>query len=753
MFLLDTNDLLVTDPIQGEFTQSMTYLLSGTLIETLVCPSSITAQVKFTVDEILGPDRGSTVDIISLKTLSFNHFDVKRRLTVFSKFTDQKEHMNPDSLLLCLSPIINFECPVQCSALTGLLFHIQTNVYFSSDKSPLVISSVKRLFLTGMMSLNECTSSALQLDCREVTSDTPSLYHLFSNPCTPMGRRLMLEWFSKPQTDIVLLNNRLDNIDVFVTPDRIGLIRSLMGVLKHIKDVPRLCTKISSQSFAVGDYKSLLSSCIGLSGVYELLVTGHGICLPMFVGYDQYIPEISHVKLLLDKVVDFKSSSRDDRFRPCTGVDEQLDSLRHQYNNLEDLLTSSAREEINSLPVDCNLESLNVVYFPQLGFLVSVDLNSHDLVPDYFQLQFYTDEYAYFKSIKCQELDNVLGDIHSDISDLEATIERQLLEEIGQFSEFFLKAANVVSELDCILTMASVAVQYKYVRPQLVEELVVEILDGRNPVVEHAYINSCESSPFVPNNTFMGSSSHSIQLITGPNCSGKSVYLKQVGQIVFLAHIGSFVPAKFARIGIIDTIDTRMNSKDSIAQVESSFLLDCQQISRMFKATSPRSLLLIDEFGVGTDSLDGISLVAAVIKYFSGLKQPPLVLISTHFKELMTYSLLPTCSNFKCFRMDVETSSSDDNYNDHVIKYLYKLVPGTSSHSYALQCATKAGLAENIVKRASEITTILKSGKFIRPISKDLPNCIKVCQELKEFDEKSGNVGEFLQKLTIILKN
>jgi DNA mismatch repair protein MSH5 len=323
-----------------------------------------------------------------------------------------------------------------------------------------------------------------------------------------------------------------------------------------------------------------------------------------------------------------------------------------------------------------------------------------------------------------RQLDNELGDIHSAIADLESAIIRDVEAKLLNMKHELIVSSITIAELDCLISFATSASHFNLVRPKVVEDKIINIKNGRHP------LQALCVDLFVPNSTSMGVNAQSnnfgmIHAVTGANFSGKSCYIKQVALIVFMAHIGSFVPAESAVIGKVDRIFTRINSRESCTVPLSTFMIDLQQISFMLENCTRKSLLVIDEFGKGTSSTDGVALLGATIRHLLARGQEcPRTLLATHFFEMFEIpNFLPeTDENLKCFNLslheDGEGRKSDDTSDEtsHLtslssdIVYLRTVVPGIAKKSYGYHCAMRAGIPLEIVERAVRVAEHIRGG-------------------------------------------
>jgi DNA mismatch repair protein MSH5 len=331
---------------------------------------------------------------------------------------------------------------------------------------------------------------------------------------------------------------------------------------------------------------------------------------------------------------------------------------------------------------------------------------------------FNQDENCYFKNRVAMELDRTLGDVKGDITDRERSILYPLEDQILEFECDLLQIGISVSILDAFISLGEIAFQFKLTCPQMVEESAVAIKNGRHLLQELAVEN------FVPNDTLL-SSAQPVAIISGANGSGKSIYLKQIGLIVYLAHIGSYVPCDKAVIGITDRIFTRIVSEETVSDSNSTFSLDLKQMSKILHHHTSKSLCLIDEFGKGTAPVDGMSLLAACIKFI--VENNIKAVFALHFTEIFEDSIFSGEIHraINCFRMETiaeaantiegeDASSVDDN-----TKFipLYKLKYGINKSSHGFSCAKNNGVPDAVLKRAQEIKTSILNKRPLQPLA------------------------------------
>ncbi|KAL0215097.1 hypothetical protein P9112_007281 [Eukaryota sp. TZLM1-RC] len=739
-FDLGSNELLVVETPETTDFPNLTLLKFQINPTTVLCSSSANEQLVSVCSAPLNDDQDHSVDVVRLKSQEFSVSGALKYLKE-TEFLELPSRILPDERLISLAHVIDFNSVSLMSALSGLLFHIQNNVLFSET---LRVAKISNLLLEGSMFIDLNTMKSLQILPNRSSLHTTSLLEMFSNTNTPMGKRLMEIWFNRPLNDSEILQNRQNIIELLKSPHFHPLITQLTQSLKMIKDLPKITIKIRSNNVSVKEYLGLLSSCVGLSNTSQILNSVHFADCKLFSELHSLLPIFCDVHTLIDNIFDGPESSKSGRFCAQVGISEQLDQLKYSYETLEDILTQAAHNELNELPISCPVSKLNVVYYPQLGYLVAVDNSEASEVPAHFELQFSTSDFHYFKTSKCRTLDEEMGDIHGSIIDTEAEIERELLESLAEYVPSLLQSSSIIAEIDCLLVMASIAVENRYCKPELVTDNVIEITEGRHPLAE-----SC-LDVFVPNSTRLSPHTHSMQVITGPNYSGKSIYLKQIGLIVFMAQIGSFVPAKSAKIGLVDLIDSRIRTDDSMNVVESSFILDCQQVAGMLKNATNRSLLLLDEFGKGSDTVDGAALMGGILNSFIKKQENPFLIATTHFTELIMGNYLQKSPRLQFLRMDVHSEKEETSPLGRKISYLYKVVPGHSYDSFALHCALRSGLPEDIVNRASELSHSFRHNHTIQPLTSQKPKCLKICSALLDFDLEKGKINDFIRSLSTL---
>uniref|UniRef100_A0A7S1E5Q3 DNA mismatch repair protein MutS core domain-containing protein n=1 Tax=Hemiselmis andersenii TaxID=464988 RepID=A0A7S1E5Q3_HEMAN len=548
-------------------------------------------------DVLLDPGEGIEYNVAFAPSKNFQYISCKNLLLQLDLRIFESGDTDADKRRR-ISSEIDLEAKEGVSAAGGLVMHLQTSKIVDdlSDSPVIPISRVKGLRLDKFLSIDPQTLSSLQIFHQDAhpsfsgcgsAKEGLSLFSLLDNTKSPLGRRLLRMWFVRPLLDEADINGRLKAVSFFTQPTCHDLVGSLRNLLRGVKDVPRILLRIRKTTSSVGDWASLADSLEALFQLrevcrqfaYDVGLDENDERVPAVFAraHDDLNAKLHNLEVMLRSMIDFPESAQAKRVSIQPGICDVLDERKRQYEGLGDFLHSVAEEESADLPPDANVE-LFVLFCPQLGYMVASpndeSKRSLETAPG-FKLNFATNEWIYWKTPRMEELDETVGDIFAAICDREFQLANMIRTKILEWHDKVLEACNVAAELDCVLSFAVAAVERDFCEPSLVNEPVLYVEGGRHPLCELC------TQTFVPNDISLDAGSpgsSGLSIITGANFSGKSVCMKQAALIAFMAHIGSWVPAKSCQVGLIDRIFSRVQSRESCATASSSFAIDLSQV-------------------------------------------------------------------------------------------------------------------------------------------------------------------------------
>ena len=518
-----------------------------------------------------------------------------------------------------------------------------------------------------------------------------SLLWVLDKTKTAMGARCLRSWLERPLREVAAITRRSNAVGALVndTMAREELVLALSG----ISDMERLIGRIAYGTAGGGDFASLRNSIEKIAEVKAQLSAFSTGRLHELDGELDPLADIA--RRIRETLVDEPPFSvREGGFiRP--GYNAEVDRLHEILSGGKGLLAGiEAREKEKT-----GIRTLKIGYNKVFGYYIEVSNSFKELVPEtYIRKQTLVNGERYIT----EELKNLEQEILT-AGDRDKALEFELFsalrDEVTAESVRVQRAAGLIAELDTLCSLASVAVNNNYCRPSVDDGGVIEIHDGRHPVVERVL----KDALFVPNDTYMGEREDRAAIITGPNMAGKSTYMRQVALITLMAQIGSFVPARSARIGIVDRIFTRIGASDDLAGGQSTFMVEMTEVSEILHQATPKSLLILDEIGRGTSTFDGMSIARAVLEFCADPKKlGAKTLFATHYHELTELEgVLPGVKNY---------SISIKKRGDELI-FLRKIVPGGADRSYGIEVAKLAGLPHEVVRRANVILKELEQGE------------------------------------------
>jgi DNA mismatch repair protein MutS len=510
-----------------------------------------------------------------------------------------------------------------------------------------------------------------------------SLLWVLDKTKTAMGARLLRSYVEQPLID---KDEILKRQQIIENLNQNAIIREeLREYLNPIYDLERLITRISYQTANPRDLLAFRNSVEMLPPIRTLLADLDGEMVEEIKGDFDCLEDL--YELLQSSINEDAPISVREGDIIKEGYHEEVDRLRNaKIQGKSWIAELEAKEQEKT-----GIKKLKITYNKVFGYCLEVTNSFKDLVPDYFvRKQTLTNAERYITP-ELKELEDTILGAEDRLTSLEYELFRQVRQQIASNVQRILKTAKAVAKLDAFAALAVVAEQNNYCKPGINESGVIQIKNGRHPVVEKMITNDL----FIDNDTYLDNASHRISIITGPNMAGKSTYMRQTALIVLLAQIGSFVPASSADIGIVDRIFTRVGASDDLASGQSTFMVEMNEVANILRNATANSLLILDEIGRGTSTFDGLSIAWAVVEHISNPKLlGAKTLFATHYHELT--ELEGKLSNVHNYCIAVKENGDD-------IVFLRKIVKGGADKSYGIQVAKLAGLPDSVVERAKEI--------------------------------------------------
>ena len=518
-----------------------------------------------------------------------------------------------------------------------------------------------------------------------------SLLWVIDKTKTAMGKRLIRSWLDHPLMNISKINNRQSAVEELVNDTVLRL--ELTATLSGIYDIERIMTKIVYGSANARDLRSLCSAITDLPQISDLISGCQSSYMRMIYKDLDLLDDIH--SLIDSAIVDDPPFSVREGGMIREGYNEELDIVNSDMNNSKDILSQIEAQEREKT----GIPKLKIGYNRVYGYFLEVTNFYKNLVPDtYIRKQTLTGSERYITPDLKDLESRILGAKDRAIA-MEYTLFETIRTTVSDNLERIQNTAKALATLDALTSLANVASDNRYVRPEVNQSTAIVIKDSRHPVVELLL----RDSSFVPNDVNLDTKGERVDIITGPNMAGKSTYMRQIALIVLMAQMGSFVPASSAKIGIVDSIFTRVGASDDLASGQSTFMVEMNEVANIVKNATSKSLLILDEIGRGTSTFDGMSIARAVLEYCADKKKlGAKTLFATHYHELSVMEQL--LDGVKNYSIAVKKRGDD-------ITFLRRIVPGGADDSYGIEVAKLAGVPNTIINRAKEILADLESGK------------------------------------------
>ena len=551
------------------------------------------------------------------------------------------------------------------------------------------ITSISRIEAERYVRLDRFTIRSLEL-VQPMQEDGASLLQVLDKTVTPMGGRLLRRWMVFPLKELHRINDRLN-------------------VVEHLSVQPQLCEVMDEQMHRIGDLERIISKVaagrvsprevVQLKVALQAIAPIKTVCMHTDNEVLRRIGEQLNLCETLRDRIDKEINNDPPQLLNKggvinSGVSAELDELRQLAYSGKDYLMKIQERETELT----GISSLKIGYNNVFGYYLEVRNTFKDKVPDtWIRKQTLAQAERYITEELKEYEEKILG-AEDKILLLETSLFNNLVTAMQEYIPQIKINANLVAQMDCLISFAKTAEQHHYVKPQIDESCVIDIRQGRHPVIE---TQLPPGEPYVPNDILLDAEKQQIMIITGPNMAGKSALLRQTALITLMAQLGCFVPAQSARIGIVDKIFTRVGASDNIAQGESTFMVEMTEAANILNNVTPHSLVLFDELGRGTSTYDGISIAWAIVEYLH--EQPKAqarTLFATHYHELN--EMEKSFKRIRNFNVSVKEV-------DNKVIFLRKLMPGGSEHSFGIHVAEIAGMPKSIVKRANAILKQLES--------------------------------------------
>lgn len=590
------------------------------------------------------------------------------------------------------------------------------------------ISKIQSLTQEDFLQMDAFTLRNLEV-IHSTSKQGKSLLDIIDQTQTAMGGRMLRRRLVLPLKSVQEINRRLDLVDFFYREE--GLRFDLKFYLKSISDLDRLMGKLASDRISPKEIYYLLHSLKNINEI-KLKIRDFGQILSWIEPINDLSGLISYLENRLNEELPI-SVAKGNVIKK--GVNEELDYLRNLQNQGKDFLEEMCQREIEKT----GIQSLKISFNNVFGYYIEVRNTHKDKVPeDWVRKQTLVNAERYITQ-ELKDYENQILGAEEKIAILEQELYKETCLEIMKYLDLIQQNSQIIAQLDIAVGLSSLAFEENYTRPEVDESYALDIKNARHPMIEKLMPLGEE---YIANDIFLDNENQQIVMVTGPNMSGKSAVLRQTALVCILAQMGSFVPAKYAKIGILDKIFTRVGASDNISSGESTFMVEMNEAANILNNITERSLVLLDEIGRGTSTYDGVSIAWAIAEYLHEHSTRAKTLFATHYHELNEMSAI--FERIKNFHISIQENK------DNVI-FLRKLIEGGSDRSFGIYVAKLAGMPTKVVRRAGEILKNLENQKNQNP-TQSIKNATQQPLQLSIFqldDPTLQNIKEELNKIDI----
>ena len=612
------------------------------------------------------------------------------------------------------------------SAINGLITYIE-----DTQKTKLEhMNKITIYTITKYMALDINARRNLELTEKlRDKSKKGTLLWVLDKTSTSMGGRLLRRWISDPLIEVKEINERLDAVEEL--KNDIILRGEITESLKGVYDIERLAGKISYGNANARDLNALKASSSKLPAIKKLLENSNSKMLKKLY---ESLDTLDDLYELIDKaIVDEPPILITEGGVIKLGFNEEIDELKKAMTDGKTWLVELEAKEKE----ETGIKGLKVGFNKVFGYYIEVTKSNLSLVPDrYIRKQTLTGGERYITE-ELKELESKVLGAEEKVVALEYNEFVKIREYIKTQITRLQRSAMAISKLDVLCSFATVAEDFNYCKPTVDNSGIINIKDGRHPVIE----KMLPSGSFVSNDTYLDKSSNRLAIITGPNMAGKSTYMRQVALITLMAQIGSFVPAAEAQIGVVDKIFTRVGASDDLSMGQSTFMVEMMEVANILKEATQNSLVILDEIGRGTSTYDGLSIAWAVAEYIENKEKcGAKTLFATHYHELT--QLEDTLEGVKNYSIAVKEKGED-------IIFLRKIVPGGTDESYGVHVARLAGVPKMVTQRANEILKKIERKNVLVNKAKEKEDKKQVSGQLDMYNFKLAEIAHELDKVNI----
>jgi DNA mismatch repair protein MutS len=616
------------------------------------------------------------------------------------------------------------------------------NYLNETQKGSFILKKIKTLSQESYMFLDASAQKNLELiNNLRNGSNEETLLWVLDETLTPMGSRFLKSSLLKPLIDINEIKNRQDAVH-YLYEDFL-LLEELRNNLRKIQDIERLTIKINSKTANARDLVALKNSLIILPKIKNLLLKAD----------NNYIRELSNdiynfdkiIKLIDDGIMNNPPLNVKEGGIIKDGFDPEIDDLRNISKKGKEIISNIESKEREKT----GISSLKVGYNKLYGYYIEVTKPNLHMVPEYYIRKQTLIGSERFITQELKEYETKVISSEERLKTLEYQLFINILNQLSEETNKLFQTSHSIAVLDFLSSLAIVAKRHNYVKPTIDNNGIIDIIEGRHPVLER----TLTESKFIPNNAYMDMEDNRLLIITGPNMAGKSTYMRQIALIIIMAQIGSFVPATSAKLGIVDRIFTRIGASDYLTKNQSTFMVEMIEVANIVNNASENSIIILDEVGRGTSTFDGISIAWAVAEYILK-KIKAKTLFATHYNELTELGIIH--KGVKNYNISVK------EWGDEII-FLRKIEKGAADKSYGIQVARLAGIPDEILNRAKEVLANLEkeeldeigrpkfiNDKYNKEITQlDLFSSINdsIISEIKQLDIENLSPEDALNKL------